>query len=115
MDRNSIIGIVLIVAILFGYTLWTMPSDEEKAAYQRQLDSLANVEAERYARLEEEKLKADSAKPVVAVAQADTSVSAADQALAIQLDAFGFEDADLVGSSEKFFQQLAGRSVGALG
>ena len=87
MDRNSIIGIVLIVVILFGYTLWTMPSDEEKAAYQRQLDSLANVEAERYARLEEEKLKADSAKPVVAVAQADTSVSAADQALADSLRA----------------------------
>ena len=40
---------------------------------------------------------------------------ATDQALAVELDAFGFEDADLVSGSEKFFQQLAGWSVGAFG
>ena len=87
MDRNSIIGIILIVAILFGYTLWTMPSEEEKAAYQRQLDSLANVEAEQHARLTEEKLKADSAKAARASATPDTSASPTDQALVDSLRA----------------------------
>ncbi|MBL0125867.1 MAG: hypothetical protein IPP83_00090 [Flavobacteriales bacterium] len=31
MDRNTVIGIVLIVAILFGYTMYTMPSKVERA------------------------------------------------------------------------------------
>ncbi len=50
MDRNSIIGIVLIVAILFGYTLYTMPSEAERAQAQRTSDSLANIELEKRAR-----------------------------------------------------------------
>lgn len=50
MDRNSILGFVLIAAILGVYTWYTMPSAEEQARMQFQQDSLAQVEIERQAR-----------------------------------------------------------------
>ena len=81
MDRNSVIGIILIVAILFGYTLWTMPTEEERAAIQRRADSLATVEAEKHARLADESLKADSAKAITAASPIDTASSPEDRAL----------------------------------
>ena len=60
MDRNSIIGFVLIAAILGAYTWYTMPSPEEQARQQQVQDSLANVEIERQAREAEEALKAQA-------------------------------------------------------
>jgi hypothetical protein len=50
MDRNSIIGILLIVAIFFGYQYIMMPSAEERAALQHQQDSIANAAIEEQAR-----------------------------------------------------------------
>ena len=44
MDRNSIIGLVLIAAILIGYQIYTAPSPEQVAQMQREQDSLAQVE-----------------------------------------------------------------------
>lgn len=41
MDRNSVIGIILLVLILFGYQYYTMPSAEERARMQQEQDSLA--------------------------------------------------------------------------
>jgi YidC/Oxa1 family membrane protein insertase len=49
MDRNSIIGFVLIAAILVGYTWYTMPSAEELARDQQSRDSLAQVAQEQRA------------------------------------------------------------------
>ncbi|MCB9170043.1 MAG: membrane protein insertase YidC [Flavobacteriales bacterium] len=46
MDRNSIIGLLLIGAILIGYTIWTAPSKEELAHQQQVRDSLAQVQGE---------------------------------------------------------------------
>ncbi|NJO89508.1 MAG: membrane protein insertase YidC [Chloroflexia bacterium] len=49
MDRNQIIGILLIAAILIGYMVFTAPSKEEiEAARQEQLrqDSISKVEEE---------------------------------------------------------------------
>ncbi|MBK9061260.1 MAG: hypothetical protein IPL81_15835 [Flavobacteriales bacterium] len=43
MDRNSIIGLLLIIAILFGYQYLTMPSAEERARMQHEQDSIAEV------------------------------------------------------------------------
>lgn len=40
MDRNSIIGLVLILVILVGYNIMSSPSDEEKEAFRQQQDSL---------------------------------------------------------------------------
>jgi YidC/Oxa1 family membrane protein insertase len=63
MDRNSIIGFVLIAVILGGYTWYTMPSAEEQARMQHVQDSLANVEIERLAREAEAALQAKEASP----------------------------------------------------
>jgi YidC/Oxa1 family membrane protein insertase len=44
MDKKSIIGLVVIGALLVGYMLITAPSKEEKAEMQRKQDSIAQVE-----------------------------------------------------------------------
>ena len=64
MDRNSIIGLVLIGAILIGYQLWTAPSKEEAARYQQQQDSLAMVQRQ----AEEVRLKTENVKTDIAIA-----------------------------------------------
>jgi YidC/Oxa1 family membrane protein insertase len=45
MDRNSIIGIVLIGLILIGYSIFTKPSREKQVDERRRLDSIARVES----------------------------------------------------------------------
>jgi YidC/Oxa1 family membrane protein insertase len=64
MDRNTLIGFGLIVAILIGWQILTAPSAEERAAFQRQQDSLAAVEQAR----EKAKLLADTATATAAAA-----------------------------------------------
>ncbi len=50
MDKNTIIGFVLILAILLGFNWFTQPSAEEQAAAKHRRDSIAAVqEAERLA------------------------------------------------------------------
>ena len=56
MDKNSLIGFVLIGIILIGYTYMMSPNEEERKAYEITQDSLRNVEA-----LAEAKLQQDSA------------------------------------------------------
>ena len=84
MDRNSVIGIVLIVAILFGYTWYTMPSEEELAAQQRSIDSLATLELEKRAKEESAalELKERGDSGVVAQGIVDTSITQEDRLLA---------------------------------
>jgi len=45
MDRNTITGLVLIFAILIGYSFWMTPSEEENLATQHRLDSISAVNA----------------------------------------------------------------------
>ncbi|PLX09078.1 MAG: membrane protein insertase YidC [Marinilabiliales bacterium] len=47
MDKNSIIGLVVIGALLVGYMLITKPSKEELAETKRKQDSIAQVEKEK--------------------------------------------------------------------
>ncbi|NCG29664.1 MAG: membrane protein insertase YidC [Bacteroidetes bacterium] len=47
MDRNTLTGLLLIGAILIGYSLWMQPSQEEIEAHERANDSIENVQAER--------------------------------------------------------------------
>ena len=67
MNKQSIIGLVLIFAIFVGYMFWVTPSKAERekqmAEYQRKLDSIAQVEAQEQAmadslRAQQEALKA---------------------------------------------------------
>lgn len=43
MDRNTILGLLIIFGILIGYSLWISPSQEELARQQRIRDSLEQV------------------------------------------------------------------------
>ena len=60
MDKNSIWGLVIIGAILIGYTYLTKPSAEEIKALQTR-DSIARVEEARDLKLENERLTAQKA------------------------------------------------------
>ncbi|MBQ6178819.1 MAG: membrane protein insertase YidC [Bacteroidales bacterium] len=44
MDKNSIIGLVLMGLLLFGFTFYQQKQYQKQAAYQAQLDSIAAVE-----------------------------------------------------------------------
>ncbi len=78
MDRNSIIGFILIAAILGGYTWLTMDTPEQKALIQRQNDSLAQVETERRASEAEFKLQQDRQRTTPEVPVAETPGTYAD-------------------------------------
>ncbi len=57
MTRDNIFGLILIAAILIGYSVWMAPSEEERMEARRIQDSIAAVhraEAEAQARLAEE-------------------------------------------------------------
>ncbi|MBK8806364.1 MAG: hypothetical protein IPO21_06865 [Bacteroidales bacterium] len=43
-DKNTIVGFVLIAAILVIYGIWQQPSEEEKIAMAQQRDSLIQVQ-----------------------------------------------------------------------
>ena len=54
MDKNTVTGLLLIMAILIGYSIWSSPSKEEIARMQRQRDSVLQVHQEEQARVAEE-------------------------------------------------------------
>ena len=51
MNRNSIIGFILIAGIMIGYTYWMTPSAEELAKQQYVADSIAQVQRQKAATL----------------------------------------------------------------
>jgi YidC/Oxa1 family membrane protein insertase len=55
MDKNSITGIVLICAIMFGWMWYSAPSKEELAKQKREKDSLELAVAKNQAALQQEK------------------------------------------------------------
>ena len=57
MDKKSILGLVLIFAIVIAFSYFNRPAEAELAAAQRQRDSLAAVEASRKAEEEAEMLR----------------------------------------------------------
>ncbi len=74
MDKNTFIGLLLIAAIVIGFSILNAPSDEEIAAQKRLQDSLEQVEAERL-RIAAEREAAeipDESEPTLA---ADTSIA----------------------------------------
>lgn len=78
MDKNQIIGIVLIFLLLFGYSIYTAPTAEERAETKRKEDSARKVYLEKLkndsiAKFKEDSLK-KNAKDTLTVA-GDTTVS----------------------------------------
>ena len=66
MDKNTIIGFILIAAVLIGFSWWQQPSVEEIAA-QRAQDSIAQVAKKK---AEQDKKAAEAAKQAQAEAAA---------------------------------------------
>lgn len=62
MDRNSIVGIVLIFAILVVFSIMNKPSKEEIEAAKRKQDSIALIEKEKAAAMEQQMEKEKQAK-----------------------------------------------------
>ncbi|MDX9751153.1 MAG: YidC/Oxa1 family insertase periplasmic-domain containing protein, partial [Flavobacteriales bacterium] len=79
MDRNSLIGFVLIAAILGLYTWYTLPSPEEQARIQRTQDSLAAIAIEQQALEAERALAADTqARATRPAGEGTSTIAAAD-------------------------------------
>jgi YidC/Oxa1 family membrane protein insertase len=57
MDRNSIIGLLLIGAILIGFSIYNSPSDQEIAAAKRRQDSISVVQKEQEKQRQQKQLK----------------------------------------------------------
>lgn len=75
MDRNTIIGIVLIFVIIIGFALFNQPSKEELEKAKLRIDSIAKVEQ---ARMEEEARKQQEAinnAPILSQADSVTGIS----------------------------------------
>ena len=87
MDKNSVIGFILIAAIMFGFTWYESSQSRKRIEAQRQLDSIARAEA--IARGEiDTTATLDLAEAEAAQAQAVNAVSAyKDSALAVAHDA----------------------------
>lgn len=71
MDKNTIIGFVLMALVLFGYGWYAQPSEEDMAAQRRQdsIDTAMKDEAAKQQKLNEVERKAQA----LAQAQADTT------------------------------------------
>lgn len=50
MDKNSLIGIILILGVLIGWSVWMTPSKEEIAQQRHIQDSINKVQRERFVR-----------------------------------------------------------------
>ncbi len=72
MDKNTIVGIVLIFTILIGYSYLNQPSQESIEAAQRVQDSIAQVEAERQVEAEVQ-LKMMEAQEEALLGEVDSS------------------------------------------
>jgi len=81
MDRNSAIGLSLILAIFFGFSLYNQPSDEEIAAAKRQNDSIAAVEQQLAIEAEKARKAVELSTAAVDTLPADSTLS--DSALAV--------------------------------
>ena len=96
MDKNTVIGFLLIAGIVIGFTWLNKPSKEQLERQKRYNDSIALVQQQQAAQA-----KTDSAKAVLAK---DTLTHSNDTAkLAQQADAFGAFSASAFGE-EKFYE-----------
>jgi YidC/Oxa1 family membrane protein insertase len=65
MDKNSIIGIVLIGVILIGYSIFTKPAREAQMEAIRRNDSIAKVERQRQLEQQENRVFQEQAVPAL--------------------------------------------------
>jgi len=98
MDKKSIIGIVLIFAILVVFSLLNQPSKEEIEATKRKRDSIAQVEAEQA--LQQQKLQQQQEEEQQQSIVTSTDTTSGDQAIQSKIDEFGAFGVAAVGEEE---------------
>lgn len=69
MDRKSLIGLLLIGALLIGYSIWTKPSEEERLAQQHRIDSIQTARIAEQLEAERLNLQLENMKPAETVTQ----------------------------------------------
>lgn len=84
MNKNSIIGFILIAAVLIGWMIWVSPSKEELAERQRIADSIRAAN--------EERARIDSLKFAEAQQNQQTEVQTIDTALMEELDSAAIQN-----------------------
>lgn len=62
MDKNTIIGMLLMVAVFIGFMLYNQPSQEDLARQRKIRDSLEQVNAQKYAKEKQQALEEAAAK-----------------------------------------------------
>lgn len=60
MDKNTVIGLLLITAIIIGFTIYNRPSQEQIAEQQRMRDSIALAQTQRVETLNKDNIKSDT-------------------------------------------------------
>ncbi len=70
MDKNTILGFLLIAAVIFGYTWWAQPSAEQ-IAEQARLDSIAAVEQQQQQAIRSQQKEKE--KQAIAAAEEDST------------------------------------------
>jgi len=99
MDRNTILGAVLIFSILIGFSYFNKPSEKQLAIAKHQRDSIALVRADQEKKVLSEKKLEETQAVLSASTTKDSLVSGANQALK---EKFGvFAEASI--GKEKFY------------
>jgi YidC/Oxa1 family membrane protein insertase len=103
MSKNNIIGLVIIVGLLIGYSLWMTPSKEEMAAARRKADSITQIQrTDSLERAMDEmirKAKADSlarTNPVAATITSNDSITNGFNVLPVEEAKFYTLESDLL-------------------
>ena len=99
MDRNTILGAVLIFSILIGFSYFNKPSEKQLAAAKHQRDSIALVRADQERKVLSEKKLEETQTVLSASTNADSLVSGANQALKEKFGVF----AEASVGKEKFY------------
>lgn len=100
MDKNTIIGFVLMIVVVLAFSWFTQPSPEEIAAQRQYNDSIAAVEAEQALQAELWQQRADSAAKAALMPVLPDSISADSARKAQLLAAFGAFSPNAEGQEE---------------
>lgn len=99
MNRDTIIGFILIAAILIGYSIWMTPSKEEMAERQRKIDSV-NMVRQQHKLLDSIRLAAEATQRMNQVSEIETDQVVANTPVEYQVlkDKFGAFASSSVGN-----------------
>lgn len=103
MDKNTIIGLLVIAGILIGYSLFTRPSQEDLAERQRIQDSLRNAQAMVQREQQEQQAQSQPSEEVASPGETKVEIESASQdaaSLDQYKDAFGVFGEAAVGEEQ---------------